>query len=45
MDVYLIPTEAGYQPKYFYYPEYYRTLGVRLFHFNRHLTGRSPFPT
>ena len=32
-DVYLIPTDDGYVPKYFYYPEYYRTLGVRLFYF------------
>ena len=33
-DLYLIPTDGGYVPKYFYYPEYYRTLGVRLFHFD-----------
>ncbi len=32
-DLYVIPTENGYIPRYFYYPEYYRTLGVRLFHF------------
>ena len=33
-DLYLIPTDDGYVPKYFYHPEYYRTLMVRLFQFN-----------
>jgi oligosaccharyl transferase (archaeosortase A-associated) len=42
-DVYLIPTENGYQPKHFYYPQYYRTLGVRLFHFQgREVNEKSP---
>jgi oligosaccharyl transferase (archaeosortase A-associated) len=33
LGLYVIPTDDGYVPKYFYYPEYYRTLVVRLFQF------------
>jgi len=32
--LYFVPDEDGYTPTVFFYPEYYRTICVRLFHFN-----------